>query len=101
MVGDHSSIVCITVELRKANGTQVKHEKKGLSEISNGSHDGCRRISFEKSGSLTKWISGEFMFNLFGCCAFETSQISPIGASPLPMAKVAQSRKQRDTIMRR
>ena len=25
------------------------------------------------SGPLTKWISGEFVFNKFGCRAFETS----------------------------
>jgi hypothetical protein len=47
------------------------------------------------SESLTGWISGEFMFNQFGCRVFETSpQISPKNASPLLKVMAMRSRTQ-------
>ena len=56
------------------------------------------------SGPLIKWIIGEFMFNQFGCRAFETSpQISPTYISPLPKVPVTvtEPRIQSSTMKRR
>ena len=51
------------------------------------------------TGSLIKWISGEFMFNQFGCRAFESSpQISPTNSSPLPKVTVTRPRTQPSTM---
>ena len=54
------------------------------------------------SGPLIKWVSGEFVFNQFGCRAFETSpQISPTDTSPLPKVTVMRPRTQPSTMKRR
>ena len=54
------------------------------------------------SEPLITWISGESMFNQFGCRAFETSpQISPTDTFPLPKVAVTWPRGQPVTMRRR
>ena len=54
------------------------------------------------SGSFIKWISGEFLFNKFGCRAFETSpQILRTDISLLPKVTVTRPRTQANTMKRR
>lgn len=43
-------------------------------------------------GPTTEWISGEFTLHQFGCCGFDSLQISPTDVSPLPKPMVTQLR---------